>query len=115
MARNQNTEETVETEAAEAAPTHSTNQIMLDVPEGDPSGLSGNQPRTAVIRALASTGEWTRGEIAKHITKLQFPNGEKKVPYQIVFQATKNIPNVKMAERGGAGATEAAETAEAAE
>jgi hypothetical protein len=104
MARN--TEQTADTSTAEAptetnapAPEASSEDqrfITLNVPEGDPSGLTGVQKRTDVIRTLAKTGEWTRGDIAKHISKLQ----GKKVPYQIVFQATRGIANVKAAPRG---------------
>lgn len=96
MAKNANTEATTKTTEA-AAPD--SRLIQLDVPAGDPSGLEGKQPRNAVIRALASTGNWTRGDIAKHITTLQYPNGNGKVPYQIVFQATKGIGNIKLVER----------------
>lgn len=99
MAKNQN--EATETEAGEATATADSRLIMIDVPEGHASGLSGRQPRNAVIRALAETGDWTRGDIAKEITTLQYPDGSKKVPYQIVFQATKNIQGIKMAQRGG--------------
>jgi hypothetical protein len=89
-------EATTTTETAAATDGNDNRFITLNVPEGDPSGLTGEQKRVDVIRALAKTGEWTRGDIAKHISKLQ----GVKVPYQIVFQATKGIANVKAAPRG---------------
>jgi hypothetical protein len=102
MARNTSGESGSDTPTADtgsaapaAAAEGDSRFIMLSVPTGDPSGLSGQQKRVDVIRALAKTGEWTRGDIAKHITKLQ----GTKVAYQIVFQATRGIPNVKKAER----------------
>jgi hypothetical protein len=98
------------TETAAATEGNDSRFVMLNVPEGDPSGLSGQQKRVDVIRALAKTGEWERGRIAKHISQLQ----GSKVAYQIVFQATRGIPNVKKAERQEA-APATAEGAPAAE
>jgi hypothetical protein len=89
--------------------------ITITVPEGDPVTTLGENPlkageqlalsagahkRVDYIRALAKTGEWTRGDIAKQVTKLQYGTSGRKVPYQIVFQATRGIPNVKKAPRG---------------
>jgi hypothetical protein len=91
-----------------------------DVAEGTPLALSaGSHPRAAFIRALARTGEWERGAIAKECTKLQFTEEQikagKKVPYQIVFQATSKIPNVKKSDRqvGTAAASGEASPADA--
>ena len=109
MARNTNNEAGETPAAATEEATVDSRLIMIDVPEGHASGLSGSQPRNAVMRALASTGEWTRGEIAKEITKLQ----GKKVAYQIVYQATKNIKETKMVQRGEEAGETAGETAAA--
>lgn len=108
MARGNSNNETAAAEStggenAAASGGDDSRFIMLNVPEGDPSGLTGQQKRVDVIRALAKTGEWTRGDIAKHISKLQ----GVKVAYQIVFQATRGIPNVKKAERQAAEAAPA--------
>ena len=112
MARNntevaEGTTEAPATETAAAATPERTNLIQINVPEGhvvtqlaEGALAAGQHPRNAVIRALAATGEWTRGAIAKEISALQ----GKKVTYQIVFQATKNIPNVKLVERESASA-----------
>ena len=108
------TETAVEGTATEAKAADSR-LIVLNVPEGDPSGLVGSHPRNAVIRALAATGEWTRGAIAKHVSGLQFPGGTgKEVPYQIVFQATKGVENIKLVERNTAEAAPVAAEGETA-
>lgn len=92
---NQNAEATAEADSTESK--SDSRHIMIDVPTGDPSGLSGSQKRVDVIRALAKTGEFTRGAIAKHITELQ---GGKKLAYQQVFQATRGIEGIPAAQRG---------------
>lgn len=103
------TEDNTAPAAAATAEANDQRFITLNVPAGDPSGLEGNQKRVDVIRALANTGEWTRGDIAKHISTLQ----GTKVPYQIVFQATKGIANVKAAPRGEAAPAETAQAEQA--
>ncbi len=113
MAKNETTEAPAETATATEA-TADSRLIMIDVPAGHASGLSGKVARNEVMRALAKTGEWTRGEIAKEITTLQFPDGSKKVPYQIVYQATKNITETKMVQRETAEASPAPAATEAA-
>ena len=116
MARGNQPEAEASTGTADAGEAKADSRlIMLNVPTGHPvtslganplnsaeqlALAAGSHPRNAVIRALAKTGEWTRGDIAKEITKLQFPNGGGKVAYQIVFQATRGITNVKAAQRG---------------
>jgi hypothetical protein len=117
MARgNSNTEEASATEAPAttegAAASADSRFKMLDVPEGHASGLSGRQKRVDVIRAMANTGQYTRGQIKTAINELGDP-----IAYQIVFQATRGIDNIPKAERkakeapAAEGAT--AETAEA--
>lgn len=84
---------------------------MLNVPTGHASGLSGEQKRVDVIRALANTGKYTRGEIKKQINELGDP-----IAYQIVFQATRGIEGIPKAERKAPAApaeTPAEATAEA--
>jgi hypothetical protein len=44
--------------------------------------------RSEYIKELWQVHKWTRGVIAKHLTELS----GKKVPYQIVFAATKKLP-----------------------
>lgn len=112
MAKGENNEVQATTDVAPATtptvavPPQDNRRILLNVPEGDPSGLSGQQPRADVIRALAATGNWERGAIAKHITSLQFTPEQiaagHKVAYQIVFQATKGMAGVKASPRGAA-------------
>lgn len=51
--------------------------------------------RQDYIRQLWAEGKMTRGAIAKHLTELNAVDkggSGKKVPYQIVFAATKKLP-----------------------
>lgn len=102
-----NTEVATDTAVAESTATPDSRLIMLDVPAGhavttlgEHALAAGKHPRNAVIRAFARTGEYDRGSIAKIISELQ----GVKVAYQIVFQATKGIPNVKAAPKAEAAA-----------
>lgn len=89
------------TAATEAAPAADNRFIKVSIPEGHPSGLAaGEHKRIDVIRAMADTGNFTRGEIAAELTKLQ----GVKVAYQIVFQATKGHPKIKAAQKAEAAA-----------
>jgi hypothetical protein len=95
------------TEATEAKSGDSRFK-MLDVPEGHASGLSGQQKRVDVIRAMAKTGQYTRGQIKTAINELGDP-----IAYQIVFQATRGIDNIPKAERKAKAEAPAESAAEA--
>jgi hypothetical protein len=110
------------TEAGAAATGSSGNDsrfVMVNVPEGDPvtqlangALTAGPQKRVDYIRALAQTGEWERGAIKNRVNEI---SPDAQIAYQIVFQATKDIPNVKKAVRATpAAATETAPAAETA-
>lgn len=73
------------------APKQDNRSIVLNVPEGHVSGLSGEVKRSDYIKNRWASRSVSRGEIAKELTELQ----GKEVPYQIVFQATKGLEGGK--------------------
>lgn len=97
MAKNrENAEATEATEATAAAAPVEENRVderykMVTLADGT------QVKRLDYIRKLWKEGKMSRGEIAKHLTDLT----GKKVPYQIVFAATKG-------HAGGPPKTEAA-------
>jgi|GEM_PF-6206561 len=109
MARKKTPEaEASEVEAEAEAPAEKKSRaIMLTHPE------TGEEVRRLdYIRELWVTGEYTRGEIARHLSEIS----NKPVAYQIVFQATKGLAGGPVRQRKApeAEAPEAPEAPEAA-
>jgi hypothetical protein len=83
-----------------AAGRSDSRSIMLTVPMAD--GSERQMSRTDYIKTRADQGA-SRGVIRKEVALLQ----GKDIPYQTVFQATKNHPTY--AKKGGKGKVDLAE------
>ncbi len=90
--------------AADEAPATDTRYIMIKDP-----ATGAEVKRVDWIREVFQKvgGEYygTRGAIAKKLTEIQ----GKKVPYQIVFAATKDLKHIKRPEPAAEAETAAAE------